>query len=288
MLDALNDPFVQSSLLPLLAGLVATGAMRLIGGVAHGDRLAPAGITLAALGVFVFVIGMPAFPPPSSLGRFAWSAAGGLLLGLFVDRFLDGKPRIGRLITALWFFAALAWIVGPAIASLRDAILLAAPLLTGFLICVGFLPKAPYGSSTAPAAATLSMGIAMGGVALIGGSAAVAQTSLALAAATGGFLLWNWPTERHFWGASGRVALALPALLAALATFYTAARVETLLVAPAALAAGVIAGRLPVPETRVRRGLRSAVVVVLALLVAVASVSAAYLFSGAGHDPYAA
>jgi len=288
MTDLLNDPFVQSSLLPLILGAVAVGALRLIGGERTGRILAPAGIALAFLGLFVLVVGLPAFPPPSSMGKLFWSAAGGLVLGLVADALgLRGRPV--SVAVAVWLVLALGWIAGPALDSLASALPLLVLLAVGAWVAFG--GSAPDGRSdapspAAPAAVLLALALAVGVTALIGSSASLAQFGLALTAATGGFLLWNWPTERHAWGASGRIALGLPLLLAAILALYTQVQAATLLLALPALAAEPLRRRLPIPDTGFGPALGTVAVTVLAVLPALAAIAAAWALSGGEASPY--
>ncbi|MCG5239379.1 hypothetical protein [Azospirillum doebereinerae] len=289
MTDLLNDPFVQSSLLPLILGAVAVGVLRLVGGARTGRLLAPAGIALAFLGLFILVVGLPAFPPPSSMGKLFWSAAGGLVLGLAADALgLKGRPV--SVAVAVWLVLALGWIAGPALDSLAAAVPLLVLLAVGAWVAFG--GSAPDGhspgssSAAAPAAVLLALALAVGVTALIGSSASLAQLGLALTAATGGFLLWNWPTERHVWGASGRVALGLPLLLAAILALYTQVQAATLLLALPALAAEPLRRRLPIPDTGFGPALGTVAVTVLAVLPALVAIAAAWALSGGEASPY--
>ncbi|CAO3438499.1 hypothetical protein [Azospirillum doebereinerae] len=293
MTDPLNDPFVQSSLLPLILGGVAVGVLRLVGGARTGRVLAPAGIALAFLGLFILVVGLPAFPPPSSMGKLFWSAAAGLALGLAADALgLKGRPV--SVAVAAWLVLALGWIAGPALDSLATAVPLLVLLAVGAWVAFG--GSAPDGRSNggsgtssgpaAPAAVLLALALAVGVTALIGSSASLAQLGLALTAATGGFLLWNWPAERHVWGASGRVALGLPLLLAAILALYTQVQAATLLLALPALAAEPLRRRLPISDTGFGPALGTVAVTVLAVLPALAAIAAAWLLSGGEASPY--
>jgi hypothetical protein len=139
---------------------------------------------------------------------------------------------------------------------------------------------------TLPGAVLLALSLAIGGTALIGSSASLAQIALALAAATGGFLLWDWPVERHVWGVSGQIALGITVLIATVFTFFTSARAEILLLALPALLADRLYRRLPLPQTDAGRALGSAATTILALLPALAAIGAAYVLSGGESSPY--
>ena len=310
MTELLNDPFLQSSLLPLLLGLAAVGLLRLIGGAGAragagtgagarreaGRRLATAGIPLAFVLIFLLVVGLPAFPPPSSLGKLFWSAVAGLVLGVGADA-AGVQGRGAGAAVALWQWLALGWIAWPALDSpVAAAIVLVLLAVAGWVAFAG-LASGPGKTNTAPAATPaaapaasaavlLALALAVGVTALIGSSASIAQLGLALTAATGGFLLWNWPTERHVWGVSGRVALGLAVLLAAILALYTQAQAATLLLALPAFLAGRLRHRLPVSATGFGPALGTAAVTVLAVLPALAAIAAAYLLTGGEASPY--
>ncbi|WP_448208067.1 hypothetical protein [Azospirillum sp. sgz302134] len=281
MTDLLHDPFVQSSVLPLLLGVLAVGILhRLL----PGRLLAVAGIGLTFLAVFALVVGVPALPPPSSMGKLFWSAAAGLVLGVAADA-AGLKGRAGSTLVAAWLAASLVWIALPALDSLVAGLTLLVLLVVGAWVAFGRLPGRSEGAA-APAASLLALALAVGGTALIGSSASVAQLALALAAATGGFLLWNWPVERHGWGLSGRVALGLPVLLSGILALFTQTQAAVLLIALPALLAGGLRSRLPLPDTGVGRAVGTAAVTVAAILPALAAIGAAYLLGGAEASPY--
>jgi len=284
MNELLNDPFVQSSALPLALGFALVGAFRVAGGAAVGRRIAVAGIAAAFLAVFALVIGVPALPPPSSMGKLFWSAAAGLVLGLAADA-VGLRGRAASALVAVWLGGSLAWIAAPAIASAAEAATALILLAVGAWVAFGRLPSRAEGPA-ALAAVLLALALAVGGTALIGSSASIAQAALALAAATGGFLLWNWPVERHAWGVSGQAALGIVVLLAAVLAFFTQAQAALLLIALPAVLADHLRRRLPLPETGFGRAAGTAAMTVIAILPALAAIGAAYLLTGGEASPY--
>ncbi len=281
----LDDLVVQTALFPLLAGAAAVGAARLAGGRSLGPRLAAAGVAVAFLAAYALIVGLPALPPPSSMGRLFWSAAIGLLLGVGAD--LAGLDRRrGTLLLGAWMAAALLWIALPVLPGSLDTITAAVLLLAG-----GWIALSRNASRTAaegegvatPGVALLAAAVAVGGVALAGASASVAQLAFALAAATGGLLLWNWPVERHVWGNAGQAALGILVLLAATLTFFSSARAEALLLVLPAFFADQLRDRLPLPRTAAGRALGTVALTVIALVPAMAAVGVAFLLS-AGSD----
>ena len=284
MSELLQDPFVQSSALPLAVSLILVGALHLL-----RRPLAAAGIAAGFLVVFAMVVGLPALPPPSSMGKLFWSSAIGLLLGVAADAAgLRGRAVSAAL--AVWLAASLLWIALPALDSM--AAIVSVVILLAVAAWVAFargsqthgVEKAE--SPTAPAASLLALALAVGGTALIGSSASIAQMALALAASAGGFLLWNWPVERHGWGLSGRVATGIAVLLAAVLALFTQTQAAVLLLALPALFAGHIRRYLPQGDGLIGRAASSAAVTVVAGRTALVAIGAAFALSGGEASPY--
>lgn len=277
MTELLHDPFIQSSVLPLALSLLAVGVLHRL-----WRPLAAAAVGVVFLAVFALVVGVPALPPPSSMGKLFWAAAAGLLLGAGLDA-AGVKGRSGAAVLALWLVAALVWIALPALDGLAAAVTLAVLVAGGAAFLFGTVP-AGKGGPVGGAALLLSLALAVGGAALIGSSASIAQMALALAAAAGGFLLWNWPVARHGWEQAGRAALGIAVLLAAVLALFTRADAAVLLLTLPALLAGRV--RPPLPDTPAGRAAGAAAVTVLTLMPALAAIGAAYLLSGGEPSPY--
>lgn len=289
MSELLQDPFVQSSVLPLLVGLVLVGVLHLL-----RRSLAAAGIAAGFLAVFALVIGLPALPPPSSMGKLFWTSAAGLLLGIVAD-VAGVRGRVASVVLAVWLAASLLWIALPALDS--AAAVVSVLVLLGTAAWVAFARGSephgfePHGSETvesptAPAATLLALALAVGGTALIGSSASIAQMALALAASAGAFLLWNWPVERHGWGLSGRVATGIALLLAAVLALFTQTQAAVLLLALPALLAGRVRRVIPRGDGLIGRAASAAAVTMVAVLPALVAIGAAYALTGGEASPY--
>lgn len=280
MSDLLADPIIQSSALPLLLGFALTIGLRLVA----GRRAAASAVLLSFLLLYLWVIGLPALPPPAASGKLFWAAGAGAALGLGLDLLRIGVPWRGAALL-VWLAAALIWIIGGALSGPADWAVLVLALLAG---AVAVFAPAPDGEHepVSAAAATFAMALAVGGVALIGASASLAQLGLGLAAGLGGFLLWNWPVARHPWGAAGRTVPGVVILLAAVLAAFSSAPAVAL--APALLCPvfARFAARLPLPANALGRALRPALAVVSALLPALAAVGLAWLLTGDAAAPY--
>lgn len=218
MPEFLNDPFLQSSLLPLLLSAMLAGGLRLL-----RQPWASVAPLLAFLLIFVWVIGMPAFPPPASMGKLFWLLVAGAILALGLDAAEDAK-RIGSGALALGVLAGLAWMTAAQLNTLLALSLMPLAGLAVWIALGGF--SAWLGGNDQPlpsGAVALAWAAAVGGVALVGSSAALAQAGLSLAAAIGGLLVWNWPKARDHAGVAGRVLLLAPLLLATVLIFFTQA-----------------------------------------------------------------
>ncbi|CAO3402537.1 hypothetical protein [Azospirillum palustre] len=281
MSELLQDPFVQSSVLPLLVSLILVGALHLL-----RRPLAAAGIAAGFLVVFAMVIGLPALPPPSSMGKLFWASGAGLLIGVVAD-VAGVRGRVASAVLAVWLAASLLWIALPALDSAAAIVSLVVLLGTAAWVAFGRGSQTHmFESPTAPAASLLALALAVGGTALIGSSASIAQMALALAASAGGFLLWNWPVERHGWGLSGRVATGIAVLLAAVLALFTQTQAAVLLLALPALFAGHIRRFLPQGDGLIGRAASSAAVTVVAVLPALVAIGAAFALSGGEASPY--
>lgn len=194
-MSILDDPVVQTAVFPLLAGLIGVGLLRFAGGPSRGRRLAAAGVAVAFLAAYALIVGVPALPPPSSMGRLFWSAVAGVALGVVAD--LAGLDRRrGTLLVGVWLTAALAWVAYPVLPGGLPTVTAAVVLVAGAWFALSRTAAQGNGAAT-PGVVLLAAALAVGGVALVGASASVAQLAFALAAATGGLLLWNWPVEHH-------------------------------------------------------------------------------------------
>lgn len=281
MTSLLDDLVVQTAVFPLLAGLAAVGLLRLSAGPARGRRVAAAGVAAAFLAAYAVIVGLPALPPPSSMGRLFWSAVAGLAVG-FVADIAGLSRRLGSLLVGLWLAAAVLWVAYPVLPGGLTTVTAAAVLLAGAWFALSRAAGQSRGAAT-PGVVLLAAALAVGGVALVGASASVAQLAFALAAATGGLLLWNWPVERHAWGAAGQASLGILVLLTAALTFFSSAHAEALVAVLPAFFADRLRDRLPLPATATGRALGTVALAAIAIVPAVAAVGLA-LFLSAGTE----
>ena len=150
--------------------------------------------------------------------------------------------------------------------------------LGGIAIFAGL--RASRDGETAPTIALLVGGLGAGLVALIGSSASISQLSIGLAAACGGFLLWNWPKSRFAFGSAALFGGggALVALVSAMTLFASASKLALILLIPVFFA-DRLAVRLPLAT---RPAIGPVVVGIICMVPAAIAVLAAYLTSGGG------
>jgi hypothetical protein len=216
----LSDPLVQTAGLPLGLSFLVGGLMRVLLGPGRGAALAALGIPLGLLAAYVAILGTPPLEPrgaqqklfhivvlAAALGALiAWSGRGG------------GRP-VAVLVLAVT--AAEAWLFEARLRSGTFAQLWPlAAVWVGTLFAADRLARAGASDRDAPVM-LLVAALGLGVVALLGASASYGQLGFALAAATGGFLLWNWPWARWPLEPAGLLGggTALLALVAAVATF---------------------------------------------------------------------
>lgn len=179
--QVLNHPAFQSSVVPLLASLIASVILiplRLSGlGVAAGSFAA------------VYAIGNFALEPLTATRKIVIVAAAASALGAVVD--IELKPnRATGVMLGVMFGAASIWVFWAVLAqlSLPKSIVsgTAATVLVLWLVAAT-LPL--RGDPIRAGAAGLGLGLGTGTAAVLGASALLGQYGLALGAACGGYLL---------------------------------------------------------------------------------------------------
>ncbi|MBI3706204.1 MAG: hypothetical protein HY246_00705 [Proteobacteria bacterium] len=279
-LALIDDPLFRGAGLPLLAALVATGALRLLFGRGRGPAVASGSIALGFLVAYALILGLPNFPPNSSVHKIPYLVCAGLVLGLLLD--LARNPAIlEAILVALAPAGALAWF---AWARMEDPTLEAmGQLLALWLADVLILARLHRcrDRRQAPAVMLLLACLGAGAVAFIGASLSLAQLAFGLAAATGGFLLWNWPVHRYPLGAAGRYAGA-GALLVLVDVMVLFSEIPKLALSLLILVffCDRVAARLAAGQSAFGRAMAPVVLGVVAMIPVVAAGVTAYLIAG--------
>lgn len=177
----LNDPMVQASLAPFLAGLVVTLALfkLRLGGLA-----AVAGFCTTA-----WLIGELQFTPLTAKRKLMLVALAAPALGLLAD-FVFRAGRTTAYALGVLFGAVAVWVF--------SSVLVQKPPVQAFVVGGGVVlfvawtvafTASLHANSVRGGAAGLGLGLGAGFAALMAASASFAQLGMALGAASGGFLL---------------------------------------------------------------------------------------------------
>ncbi len=196
MEDLLTEFFLRGIAVPLLGALILAGVIHFALPGTSGPRLAGASIGLAFLLGFGLIVGWPPFPPISSTQKLPYLVLLGLLLGGLLEVIGAGR-FLGRLAALLWPAVIIGWLGWRQVASGGFQ-----PLATIVLLWLGgaiilFLMEEGREAGAKPPAALLIASVGASLIAFLGSAASLAQLFGMLAAAIGGFLLWNWPRPRH-------------------------------------------------------------------------------------------
>ncbi|HYH17354.1 MAG TPA: hypothetical protein VD995_01940 [Azospirillum sp.] len=239
-----THPAVQSGLLPLAAALLLS--------VGLGRRAAGAAVGVAYLLSHLAVLGPPPFPPVAAMQKLFYVAAAFLAAGVLLDAMAARRP-VRRAVALAAPAAALTWLALPILLRAATPGTWAPGVwltVAGTLLAAGVamlrLERRLDDGVTGPVI-VVAAAVGTGVVALLGGSASILQLAMAVAAATGGFLLVNWPRQRH------RVAAALllgagalvPVLAGQLVLYTRTPAVAVALLLPVFFA-DIVADRLPV------------------------------------------
>lgn len=239
----LVNPAVQSGLLPLILAVVLCLAARALG----ARWAAGAAVGAAYLASHLATLGLPPLPPVSAQQKLLYVVLALLALGIALDSMHARRP-LRLSLAAAAPVAALLWLAFPLLLRGPSAgvwLALAGAALGAVVVMVRLERQMEEGVTMPVTLVAAAVGT--GVVALLGGSASILQLALAVAAATGGYLLTNWPRQRQ---PVGSALLALGALVPVLAgqllLFTKTPPLAVALLLPIVFA-DALAGRAPVP-----------------------------------------
>lgn len=204
--ELMRDPLAITIGWPLLVSAVGAGLIRLFGGPGMGTLLAPVAIVAGFLVGYGLILGVPSYPPPSSTQKLPYLVGASAVLAVVVALV---RPRLIAAAVALAVLGVggLLWLSGRRLDA-GDAVavgLTLVPLWLGWLVVLVRLSSRRAQGQT-PAVMLLAAALGLAGIGIFGASASVGQMSLSLAAAIGGYLLWNWPRMRFAFTETGLVA----------------------------------------------------------------------------------
>ena len=271
----LGHPAIQSGLFPLISAFVLTGVLRLVGGSRAGVRAASGATGIALLISSLLVLGAPAWPAHTGMQKFFYLTASGLLLGLLLD-LRAASVRLLWLWGLIWMAAAFVWLAWPQL-DRRDTLWLLAGISLAGLAIILRVTNRPSHDTCAPIMFLVAAS-SLGGVAAIEGSLSIAELGFALAAALGGFMLWNWPKPRYPFGAAGLLGGGMAVLaLAFLAMLLTDASAWTLTPLVLIFFADSLSRRLPAGAGLLRQALQPVYLVVVSAIPGAVAIALAWL-----------
>ena len=111
-----SSPFITLCILPFVATLLITAAIRFFGGHSTNDRLGSASAGVCIVWVTALVLGMPEFPPPRGGNALPVILMAGLILGSLLDQFLPvfhGRAKLWDTVLDFAFaIGAITWYRG--------------------------------------------------------------------------------------------------------------------------------------------------------------------------------
>ncbi len=269
--EILTAALINGVAIPIAVAILLTGAVRFCVGKSRGSLASGASIGIAFLVGYALLLTWPAFPPRSSGQKIAYIVLAGSVIGFLID-LLRGGRSLRILAAVIWPAVIVGWLGWRQLTNLSmdTAVPLALLWLAGIFIFERMSETVEKVSSDA-SVLTLASAIGASLVALIGASGSIAQLYGAVAGATGGFLLWNWPRARFpfAYGALLGGGGALFALAASLTLFSDASRLALAVLLLIFLAPSV-ARRVPVKEASALSPIAIGVVAIAPVAVAVA------------------
>lgn len=267
----LDHPLMASVVLPLLLAAALTGVLRAVPGE-RGRRIAAGAVGLALIFAHLLTFGAPAWPAQSGVEKLVPLFILSLLGGVVLDMVLAGRI-LSASAACLAVLGVTLWLAWPQLMRGEPgliALLTLAALLA--LACLWMLAKSPANGTNRPVTLIVAA-LGLAGAGFNAGSLVLMQVALALAAALGGFVLWNWPAARLPFHAAGiAVGGVVCFALALLLILLTDIRPWALLALPLIFAAAVVSRHLPVPQRLSRATVEPVYIVLLGLLPMVAAI----------------
>jgi hypothetical protein len=262
----LNHPVIESLFLPLVLTLLLTALLHWTLGVDRGKRLGAAAIGLSLLVTHAVIFELPVWPPRTGMQKLPLIVclllAGGVLFDITTPR-----RGVVAAVTIMAVGLLAVWLGWPQLMhhDMGLILLLFTTSLTALFSLVGVVQAPPAGANRAAMILLAALGLA--GASLQAGSLALFQIALALAAAVGGFALWNWPRPRLPLTGSGVAVGVLGCFaLALLLLLLTPIRPWVLLPLALIFTTDYLARRLPVPAGWQRTTLEPLYIAALAVL----------------------
>ena len=275
MEEILSEYLGRGIALPIIVAFVGTGFMRYCLGQAWGNRATSSAVFIAFLVGYTLIFTWPGFPPISSMQKLAFIVLFGGVIGFVLDIF--GNPKVFRsavlVITPVLITGWLGW---RQLNSFEPTDLVTLAVMAAIGIIIFYNLASTNGEHSSPTIMALVAAVGASGVALLGASGSIAQQFGIMAAALGGFLLWNWPVSRYAFGLAAVLGAGggIVALAVSMALFTDSNRIAVAVLMLAFLARPV-AEKLPLAKSKgigpIVLGLTSAVPAAIAVAIAFAA-----------------
>jgi hypothetical protein len=197
-----NISAVQVLLLPFIGMVLLTGLLRVIGRNGSGILTANAAAGISFAWFCAFILGTPIFPPAFNNSAILSATVCLLVIGTILDLILTDKTKFGRLIETL---ALILCGIAVSIWMRAGADFWTMPILFGWGAVAFGLHRVGTHKDLGAGDSTLLLTIAsfgLGIIAWISGIAIDRDLGFGLGAISLGFLAWNWPKPRLFFGSS--------------------------------------------------------------------------------------
>ena len=272
-------------MIPGVIAAFAAGLLWFIGGADRGFAAASGAVGVGVIAAYLAILGAPPAPPAAAMQKLFYIVAGGTVLGVLLD-LLRAPPGVTRVLGAVAPTVIMVWFTWRVLTGLdwREDWLFAVKAVA-FAAITGAILASLYrdrGAAVDSGVMVLVAAAGLSGLAFFGSSAVVAQMSGALAAASGGLLIWNWPFSRHGFGVAGVLGAGGALVgLAAILLFFSETEPLALLVLAGVFIAGAPAMRMVSGRGSFSRAMRPVVLGVIATVPALAALGVAFLSGGA-------
>ncbi len=275
----ITDPIIQTAAVPFLVSL-ATALLVL----AVSRRYAALGLVLGFLTAYWLIMGLPPLPPRGSAQKLPYLALAAAFAGLTLEhtapRFRALRPALALAIGVWLGWRGLARGDGAVIAAIAALVAVGSAILLAFR----HAPESGRRGLEAPTVA-LVLALTLGVLALLGRSASTAQLAFALAAALGGVLILNWPSQRFPFAAPGVfAAFGILLALSGQLLLYSDASPIGLAFAALVAASPLAAQRLKLPAGRSGDVLAPLVTGVVALVPAAIAIGVGFVLAPGGQS----
>jgi|GEM_PF-3182036 len=204
LLDIIGDTNVRIFLVPLMASFLAVGLIRMIFDTWSSSALATISIGIGFYVAYQSITFFPLWPPAGTLGILPFVVIGGILIGVFLD-LINAKDELKNMSLLAVSVLMVLWVVrewGAGSISTNGMGLYGALIFGGYWALQRL--EAMRDEKLAAPISILSAAIMLAIIAGLYGTS-TGLYAVALASATMGFILWNWPKVKHVWGATGTI-----------------------------------------------------------------------------------